>query len=419
MTGATNPFGRRAAWWIAGLCAVSFVFGLVAVIFAEDLGDGGAASAEANSFSRSALGHRAFVDLLRELDVPVVVSQHASAARARDGALLVLEPGDANDLDRDRDGLRDLVYADAHVLLALPKWRGVPDPNRPGHWIARAEPLPTSHPDGLLGEVGLDARVVRTSAARVRCDAPRYGATVELPFPQLLEDRADQLEPLITCDGGLLAGLTWDDDGRRLLVLADPDLLATHGLGLADNAVAAVALVDALRDGGPVVLDETLHGFIRRPSFWRQLAEFPLALATLHGLLLLAVGLWAGLRRFGPALPPPPAIAPGKGFLIANTADLIEVAGHSRASLQRYWVATRAEVARALHAPAGLDAPALRAWLASLSGGRHAERLAAAEAAVDAATASDAPAGRRHLLRAARLVHAWKEDVLDGYRDRL
>ena len=47
-------------------------------------------SHEGDAFSRSALGHHAFVALLEELDVPVVVSRSATARKLRDSSVLVV-----------------------------------------------------------------------------------------------------------------------------------------------------------------------------------------------------------------------------------------------------------------------------------------------------------------------------------------
>jgi hypothetical protein len=82
-----------------------------------------------------------------------------------------------------------------------------------------------------------------------------------------------------------------------------------------------------------------------------------------HLLLLLAAVLWTAATRFGTELPPPPAIEPGKRFLIENIAGLLHTGGHSGHAAQR-WVRDRLrESAQALHAPPGLDEAGIRAFV--------------------------------------------------------
>ena len=61
-------FSRAAIGWIAGLGVASFVLALILTAFGEDLF--GKPTPHANSYSRSALGHRGLVELLQSLGVP-------------------------------------------------------------------------------------------------------------------------------------------------------------------------------------------------------------------------------------------------------------------------------------------------------------------------------------------------------------
>ncbi len=85
-------FGRRALVLVVAAAAVSLLatFGLGA--FGELLSE--PQTFGADSWSRSALGHRAFVELARAQGHQVLVSRHRTADRAREGALTaLLEPG--------------------------------------------------------------------------------------------------------------------------------------------------------------------------------------------------------------------------------------------------------------------------------------------------------------------------------------
>ncbi len=95
--------------------------------------------------------------------------------------------------------------------------------------------------------------------------------------------------------------------------LSDPDLLNNHGLRLADNAAFAWALVAALRgtDTRPVLL-ATEPVYIRtgeeKPEPHERTGEdlarffaWPLSAMWAMGGAVLALALWRGARRFGPA----------------------------------------------------------------------------------------------------------------------
>src|SRR5688500_20014356 len=74
-----------------------------------------------STYSSSVLGHRALMETLRRLDVPVVVSRFRTAEKTRRGSLLVLaEPDDSKISEEMVAGLRNAP----HGLLVLPKWEG-------------------------------------------------------------------------------------------------------------------------------------------------------------------------------------------------------------------------------------------------------------------------------------------------------
>jgi len=126
-----SPFRRPVVAWLAGVATVSLALGLVLLVIQP--GGGEVSSSAADSFSRSALGHRAFVELLRANGVPVLVSRYASADRAGLSALLlVAEPHlDATDPGRARR-LAAMSRGVRTTLLVLPKWTGREDARRAG-----------------------------------------------------------------------------------------------------------------------------------------------------------------------------------------------------------------------------------------------------------------------------------------------
>ncbi len=110
------------------------------------------------------------------------------------------------------------------------------------------------------------------------------------------------------------------------------------GLRATDNAALALAMFKHLRSGdGSIVFDETVHGYSARPANPLMLMfRFPFVVATLQGLIALALLLWASLARFGSPQTAPPPLSAGRGGLLQNMAKLIELAGHQQEMVARY-----------------------------------------------------------------------------------
>jgi hypothetical protein len=410
-----QPFSRRALAWIVGLAAVSFAAALAFAIFG--VGDD-ATSAGADSYSRSALGHRGLVELLADQGIQVVRSQHASAQRAGGKALLlVAEPRLGG--DEQKQALAAFGDQVSGMVLVLPKRSGFRDPDHHG-WIDEAELLPASDADDVLAALGIEAKVVRPDVT-----APRFESQLAEGFPvgaelhdvQLLAPDAD-VRPLVYSAEGILVGRYLADDDTSIIVIADPDLIANHGLAHGENAAIALAAIEALRPpGAVVVVDETLHGHVATPSLWRELFGFPLSLATTSALLALALLLWSAMGRFGKPRPDPRALAAGKRSLIDNTAELTRHGGHAAHALERYLHAALHDAARASHAPAQLGPAELREWLMNAARARHVSTDLNAlerEVAELSALPGNRPGTAARALAVATRIHRWRQEMIDG-----
>jgi hypothetical protein len=273
--------------------------------------------------------------------------------------------------------------------------------------------LPNTQIDAVLRRIVPDARVVRVGR-RPGFYPSRFNATPDLPLPQLI--RSERLQPLIESPQGMLAGVTiWN--GRRVLIVADPDLFSNHGLGRGENAKIAVGLVNSMRPrggtSGPVVFDTVLQGVERKPSLVRSLFELPFVVGTVSGIAALIVLLWAGAARFGAPRRLRPVFATGKATLIENGTRLLRFGGHQREILDRYRRAVLAVVTAAVHAPTG-DGKARADWLDRVGGVRGtAERWSELSAHVDALV-KDKKASDRRLVDAARRLERWKREMVDG-----
>jgi hypothetical protein len=395
---------------IAGIAAAVMLFVAALYLMGSDKRVSGADAVGPSTFSRSAIGHAGLAELFRRSGITVVKSQAASTEKLGDGGVLVVgEPVPQVQTDST---LRTLLDAPA-VLLVLPKWRGEPSPSRSG-WVGEVELKPVREAQWALGlaiEGGEVVHAVTTSGFTTN----RLGLQPQLASPRQLV-RAQRLRPLVASDEGILVG-EMITRNRRLVVLADPDAIANHGLAENGNAAFALALIDLLRRGdGPVVFDETVHGYIARTaSPLRLLFEYPFVLVTLQAALTLLLLLWATVARFGAPQPVPPPLAAGKVGLIRNAADLIAFAGHHRTMVRRYVQATLRDVARRFHAPPGLTDAGLIAWLERIAKARTVSvDCRAVLARVEAHSGEHGhPSG---LVAIAHDINRWKREIVDAGR---
>src|SRR5262249_47205898 len=145
------------------------------------------------------------------------------------------------------------------------------------------------------------SHVVRHTAAPVWVTDDGYRARPDLRVPQLV--RSDSLDRVMSApDDRILLGKR-DRTLHTLWVLSDPDVLNNHGLRSPGNARFVVEMIDKLRHGGPVVIDETMHGYARQPSVVRTLFEFPLVVVTVQMIACAILVVWAAMVRFGPRRP--------------------------------------------------------------------------------------------------------------------
>lgn len=355
---------RRLRWFVFGaLVSVLAAF----VLLVTPGSNGRIRSTEADGYSISALGHSGWLQLLRENGKVVVQLRHLREATSH--ALLVMAEPRTWDAQEAAPFAQQLAKA-ANGLLVLPKRDGRPDPERP-QWIGTDGLLSlekaTQCLHHLLPETPWQGLAVLRSEAATGWQASTdwevstgWTASLlpDLPGPVQLLRANDQLEPLLSCDQGVLLA-RYDD----LTVLSDPDLIANHGIVRGDNAALALALVAACSDHEVLLYDETCHGHRRDPSFWSELGRWPLVLVSVQLWLLLALVLWIAADRFGAPLPTPPALAAGKRFLIDNIVNLLDRRNSHGAALRRFVRLRVRHAAERLQAPRGLSEDACRAWL--------------------------------------------------------
>ncbi len=400
-----GPFTGRTKVILIAVSVLSLGGGFALAIFGEDMSP--PPTAGSSAYSTSALGHQVAIDLLHKFEVPVLVSRYESGQKAKNSLLVLAEPV----VDRGNDDqVTEMVRAAKATLLILPKRDGVPNPVAPA-WINDAYVLSEATVAETLRAFVDDAQLVRhTSVEALEFDHGAFAAPT-LTNPQMF--RSALLTPVITMTNGdvLLA----HDESSNLWVLSDPDIIANHGIGNGDNALLFMQIINAARSSGDtVVVDEVLHGHRTKPSIWRSLFEFPLALVTLQVLLITGILLWAMTRRFGKPIAARAGIEPGKAFLIENTASLLHFGGYSTDMLQRYYRDTFRHVRLRLHTPGSLSDVAAAQWLDRVGSVRGVGDTLDSLAPFIAEVVASGRRQPRRIATAAGRIYQWKEEMLHG-----
>jgi hypothetical protein len=407
-------------------------------------------SPEASAFSLSAIGHHAFVAWLEAMGAEVVVERaRIGREAAPDTAILMLAPDGCHDWVDDETtchrfshGLRRALDRGAAVVLALPRWLGEPDPERP----ARARSV-ASEPSGAAAEVLARAVLAATTdllpreieAWLLSDDDPELDALLGsvsrrddvviarsedaewrlgLASTQVIAapDTAALMPLAVAWSEGDDAGaLVAQVAGTRLYIISDPTIFANGALADADHAELLATTLWSWVGARRLVIDETIHIHRAAPSLWREVFQMPLLPVALHLLILFGFALWSAAGR-----PRPRArdagVEGGSEALIETTAAIAEEGATSPLTLVRYWEATVHDIARklGLHSsgdtPAALDA--LDRWLKGATRPIDAHALDARVRALGALGRSRRQAAR--IIATAQEIHTLRKEMLDG-----
>jgi hypothetical protein len=386
----------------------SFLAGTYLQVF--DDGSGEPWTVQTNTFSRSAIGHRAFITTLRKLGIPVEVSRFRTLDRVgADDLLLLLEP----DAKAGEDILPQLDRV-GHVLLVLPKWEGIPNLNRLT-WIDQMELVPDREVEKVLHTV-LPHATIKRDKSTVTADSSRFGGKLTVNDPQYLSvGESTNVITLLEAPSGLLLGGDDSHHGGNLWVMSDPDIFSNAGLDDVDNGIVAVSIVQSLLPkGGKVVIDETSHGFEQRPNLLRVLLHPPFISVGIAGIVALLVLAWAGITRFGAPRPETVGLAAGKLTLVRNAAQLLRLGTTASNLTLSYRRLVLADAIAELHGPHGLDEFAQAAWLdrAAAHRGLSIRIKPLLDEMSSLADGNRMDAGRA--LRFSLDLHRWKQEILNG-----
>ncbi|WP_417455276.1 hypothetical protein [Kiloniella sp.] len=411
-------FSKRTLLWLLVIGMLSFAGAFVASIYQDKIVQ--LSSYGANSYSESAVGHKAFVKLLQKMNFRTRISREIRGGFNFSDAKLVIEPQSVSGLSNTLTG-----FSGVGSLIVLPKWNVRPDLKN-NRWIREMELRHPGQVQSILNYVGNGLNLVRNdttlTAENFIWDSELFPLDQQLSVlaPQLIVDNPGVLRPLVYNDQGvLLAEVIRSDffyDIDRTWVLSDPDILSNHGLDNGGNAAFMIRVVDELTHGraGGVIIDETSHGYVAEPSLWQKMFEFPFAVVTLLVAVSVIFLAWSSFSRFGAPDKDEKEYQVGKEFLIGNTAELLAFGGHGALMLKQYTDRSLQSVALKLHAPKNINTYELLEWLDRVGGARGIDLrghdvIRAAEDLCKANTFNVLAA-----IRAAQNIHRWKQEMLYG-----
>lgn len=336
---AKEGFSKKSLIVLFSIAGVSLITSIFLGVFSIDLETFD--SPYANIYSKSAVGHKVFRKLLKDIDIPVSVSNFSTATKAsNNGLLLLIEPQlhikrKSGDSLRTSTSLTEILQYSQNTLLILPKWEVIltyEDKN----WVDSVQLYDDSIYSSLFSKIGAyDVKLTSPPRRPTKWDSPfKYDPAI--PSLQLLQG-AD-IHPIISCDGGILLGSIDTYSYGTIYLLSDPDLIANYNIVRGNNGLLAVDILDYLREGNEgVIIDEMMHGFVYRKSIWRMLFDFPNITLLLSALLTAGVALWAGLIRLQKPEKKEVKEDWGKAYLVANSAHLITTPRHRLYALDRYF----------------------------------------------------------------------------------
>ncbi len=451
--------------------AAAGVIAMLGVLFTTTFGDGSETrvTVGANSFSLSAIGHKAVVDTIREMEIPVMVSRYRTQDRLDhdNSVLLLLEPS----VSEENSDILSTLIDQPNVILVLPKRRGAMRDLTNIRWLAHTSLVGKERANRYIRLVDENAEIVQLAKALKKnteadgekednndaesdtvTEEERAAEDVNNMFVDLTNTddgapqppqnwiinkttyepeirdiqliKSDFLEPIISSENGILVGSAYYAGIGTTLVISDPDLISNAGLGKGDNAnIFFYALNSLISNNSTVFVDETIHGFDRNPNLLRSAMEYPFNYISLLVVIFIVLLVWSAMQRFGS----PPKILPeyktGKLVLIKNGVNLLNHGNHKPEILARYVELMQHAMARRLHAPKNLNDDEMVEWLdnygskhgvsLSLKTIKHRSHMARGSGKAYTNTFMD-HIHEKPLIQIAKYMEQWKQEMLDG-----
>jgi len=394
-------FSRRTLIILLAVGGMAAIASFVMSVFGDGLGR---RTVDPSTFSRSAIGYGSLVEVLRDNGFPVVLSTNGTVRKIGDGTTLVLaEPFPIAQSEQ----LFTTMLEAPRVIVILPKWSGEAAIQN-SRWIGRADLYEESWPKTVLDRIDDRIGVRRTAVSQW---TSATGVAPSLRTAQLMTSAGSVMQPVVSSPQGVLLGRI-DRGGQQIWILSDPDVVNNHGIDNGNNLELALnVFATATPDGGALVFDETIHGFIDGNEVWQAAFRPPFLVPTLILLVAMVALLWNAVGRFGRALPENRPLPAGHKALIDNTAELLVMGGQAHDILRDYFDHATEHVAKALHVREE-DRDDQSRHLDQLATSRGLDlRHADLSTRVDAFLQAENPRGGRAL---ATDIHRWRKEMIYG-----
>lgn len=384
---------------LAAVSALSLIAFLALSAYAPDIRSG--SDVGAHALSKSAIGFAGLGILLEASNISNSVS-HGRMSHDN-SSLTILTPSVENS-----SGEISQLALRQESLIILPKWQPMPDPSAYGQ-VLNIGVLPRELVEKLLRSFSPTSKIKRQMGQRI---GRLFGTPGMFPADHYDISGMDATQ---TLGGKDWIPLLVDQHGNAVLstlrsrpvyVLADPDLMNTHGLHDVSTASLALQIIKRLRvSHAPVLFDVTLNGFGQSPSLLRGLFEPPFLGATLCAIFAAVLIGFHATVRFGAPQRAEVDVERGKTALTRNTADLIRMLHREPGMASRYAQVTKRLVLHELGMRRQHDAGNGETLLKVLErdkGTSYSELLAEAEQVKN----------RAHLVILANSLFQWKERMV-------
>jgi hypothetical protein len=299
----------------------------------------------------------------------------------------------------------------------LPKWQ---PPIETKNYKGPLSLSPTSKPKSVLLKLELPGELVRVATPKWLLESDQQEPDLRSPTQLISLESVSlpnlvSMEPIIQSEEGMLVARIYGG-GIDCVVISDPDLLSNHGLVRAVNAEIAVKIVRGMiANDAPVLFDETLHGYSLSPSLIRSVLRFPLVLAVVQALILIAGLVAIASQRFGRPLPEDQGTEAGKRVFLENLTSLRSSIGKPGYSVDQYFLQSLRAVGAEWSLKEGADLPERIKRLDQISGriGTTHRPSALAERMAQLQTGKPNPVD---CLKLAVQIQSWRKEMVHGIR---
>lgn len=363
-------------------------------------------SVGSDAFSKSALGHLGFLEWLeRAGHSPFVVRSFANRRTATKNPLIVLEPS-ADDPAAEL-AIGSLASRREPMLVVAPKWRGEVDPKTP-MWIASVERITDVAINRVMDRCGVTARI-ETADGVQRFTHPDLGEPIAIENAQWFA--TGEIEPIVGGEQKILFGRL--RSRPSVFVLADPDVLANHGIDDPANRRLLSFMFERMEWGDqPIVVDETIHGATFERDIWREALRMPLLPLSLS-VFATALFVVFAARRFLSPREELSVLGAGKRALIENTAGLYGDSMSADDLCRRYRTMVELDVAQHLRVPERMKPEERHALIQSRAAARG-KPFDLDRWQQDVRERTRGRKGARLALLAIAELRTWKDEVMRG-----